>query len=86
MANMYEFRCHAGACYAHWLIKEDEDPTSSSGCCKVCGVKNWSIKETNIDEVEYFKQLLKDPNGTIGYHTERYMTSFGFKTQYNKHD
>ena len=69
MANMVEFRCFGKMdCGAHFLMREYEDPTSSTGCCKVCGCNVWVIRETNLTEQEYFKRMLKDPQGTIGYH------------------
>lgn len=73
MANMYEFYCHTDSCYANWLITEYDDPTSSSGCCKICGSNNWTIKETDLTETEYFKSLLKDPDQIIQYSTGTYM-------------
>jgi len=76
MANMYEFRCNTGACFAHWLVKEYEDPTSSSGCCKICGTKTWTLKETDLTEEEYFKQQLKDPFHLVWYKTDTHLTSF----------
>ena len=69
MTNMLEYRCLAKMdCGAHYLIKEHEDPTSSTGSCKIYGGSNWQIRETDMTEQEYFKRMLKDPQSTIGYH------------------
>lgn len=68
MDNMFEFRCRYWACNAHFLIKEHDDPTTSTGSCSYCGSNSWDIRETNITQKEYFKRRLKDPHGTIGYH------------------
>lgn len=76
MANMLSFTCkhidsskaYWNLCNNHFLFKEGDDPTTSTGCCKLCGHKEWEIWETNISEVEYFKMMLQDPDRTIGYH------------------
>ena len=65
---MLEFRCGEVGCFYHFLLKEWDDPTTSSGCCKLCGGAKWTLRETSMTEQEYFKQTLKDPNGTISYH------------------
>jgi hypothetical protein len=38
---------------------ENEDPTSSSGCCKSCGSRNYNIFSTTIDEKQLFLHQLK---------------------------
>lgn len=38
---------------------ENEDPTSSSGCCKQCGSRNYNIFSTTINEKELFVHELK---------------------------
>lgn len=75
MTNMLSFHCtdwqteedYWEMCNYHILFKEGDDPTTSTGCCPGCGGKNWEMWETDMSEVEYFKRLLKDPHGTIGY-------------------
>jgi len=56
-------------CHNHFLIKASRigEPVEQPNC-EVCGNNNWDMRETTMPEKEYFKRMLKDPHGTIGYH------------------
>ena len=48
-------------------------PASDNPNCPVCRSNSWVLSETTMSEKEYFKRLLKDPHGTIGYHLVKEM-------------
>ena len=68
MSNMVEFKCWGKMdCGNQFLLRIDEDPTSSTGCCKVCGSNSWVIRETDLTEQAHFKHLLKSPELFLRY-------------------
>ena len=46
-------------CGNDFFPEVDDDPTSSSGCCKNCGSDHWTLYTTNITKKAYFQAKLK---------------------------
>ncbi len=74
---MYEIRCaNSGQdadfgtmfCNVHWLVKKDDIEEETSRRCWNCNSNEWHSRRTFLTEKEYFKKMLEDPDGTIGYH------------------
>lgn len=74
---LYEVRCANSNpahsfdglfCNVHDLVLEEEVDEATSDRCWNCNSNEWHIRKTNLTDKEYFKQKLKDPDGTIGYH------------------
>lgn len=91
---MYEVRC-ANAnqahdfdsmfCNVHDLVKEDDTTEATSERCWNCNSNEWIIARTSLTEKEYFKKLLQEPDGTIGYHVIDFGKSYYSATTVRGH-
>lgn len=43
--NVQTFRCHEKDCDFEMELEPHYDPTTSTGCCRCCGTKNWLITD-----------------------------------------
>ena len=55
-------------CNVHYLVKQEEIKERTERRCYNCNSNEWYTNKTSLTEKEYFKKLLQDPDGTIGYH------------------
>ena len=55
-------------CNVRCLVKEDDVKDAVSGRCYNCNSNEWYVSQTFLTEKEYFKKMLQDPDGTVGYH------------------
>ena len=50
MSEIYFFHCQE--CKTRFVVQLNEDPTSSSGSCKICGSRLWVIVNDKGEVVE----------------------------------
>lgn len=48
--NFVTFHC-SDCGYSKFLDLDQEDPTTSTGCCKVCGSNKWTMKNDNGETI-----------------------------------